>query len=142
MSVNQISVFVENQPGSLLGMTKVLAEADIDMRAFSLAETTDFGIARLLVDDVIGTSTVLKEAGYIAGLTPVLAVMVPDVPGGLNQVLQILSDGGINVDYMYAFAGKGPEAYMVLRVADHVKAAALLAGKGIRQLAQEDLSEL
>ena len=97
MSVNQISVFVENQPGSLLGMTKVLAEADIDMRAFSLAETTDFGIARLLVDDVIGTSTVLKEAGYIAGLTPVLAVMVPDVPGGLNQVLQILSDGGIRL---------------------------------------------
>ncbi len=142
MSVNQISVFVENQPGSLLGMTKVLAEADIDMRAFSLAETTDFGIARLLVDDVIGTSTVLKEAGYIAGLTQVLAVMVPDVPGGLSQVLQILSDGGINVDYMYAFAGKGPEAYMVLRVAYHVKAAALLAGKGIRQLAQEDLSDL
>jgi hypothetical protein len=142
MSVNQISVFVENKPGSLLGMTRVLAEAGIDMRAFSLAETTDFGIARLLVDDVIDTSSVLKEAGYIASVTPVLAVAVPDVPGGLNQVLQTLADGHVNVDYMYAFTGKQPGAYMVLRVADHKVAAGLLLTKGIRMLSQEDLVDL
>ena len=87
MSVKQISVFLENKPGCLLAMTKVLAEHEIDMRAFSLAETSDFGIARILVDDVIATATVLKDAGFISSVTSVLAVAVPDVPGGLNQVL-------------------------------------------------------
>ena len=142
MSVKQISVFLENKPGSLLDMTKRLAENDIDMRAFSLAETSEFGIARILVDDVLETIDVLKEAGYVSSLTSVLAIKVSDTPGSLNQVLALLSDAGINVEYMYAFAGKGSGAYMVLRVADEAKASGILTAAGILQVEQDQLKTL
>ena len=99
MSVKQISVFLENKPGTLLEMTGVLAEKDVDMRALSLAETSDFGIARLIVDDVYAASTVLKENGFIHNITSVLCVCIPDEPGGLNKVLHLLSEAGINVEY-------------------------------------------
>ena len=142
MSVKQISVFLENKPGSLLDMTKKLAESGIDMRAFSLAETSEFGIARILVDDVLETIDVLKEAGYVSSLTSVLAIKVSDTPGSLNQVLALLSDAGINVEYMYAFAGKGSGAYMVLRVADEAKASGILTAAGILQVEQDQLKTL
>ena len=142
MSVKQISVFLENKPGSLLDMTKRLAENGIDMRAFSLAETSEFGIARILVDDVLETIDVLKEAGYVSSLTSVLAIKVSDTPGSLNQVLALLSDAGINVEYMYAFAGKGSGAYMVLRVADEAKASGVLTAAGILQVEQDQLKTL
>ena len=142
MSVKQISVFLENKPGSLLDMTKRLAENGIDMRAFSLAETSEFGIARILVDDVLETIDVLKEAGYVSSLTSVLAIKVSDTPGSLNQVLALLSDAGINVEYMYAFAGKGSGAYMVLRVADETKASGVLTAAGILQVEQDQLKTL
>ena len=141
MNVKQISVFLENKPGYLFSMTKVLAEHNIDMRAFSLAETSDFGIARLIVDDVLATATVLKDAGFVCSLTPVLAVAVPDVPGGLNQVLELLAADEINVEYMYAFLS-GKSAYMIFRVADVARAGASLAASGIRLASQDELSEL
>ena len=142
MSVKQISVFLENKPGALLKMTQALAAHEIDMRAFSLAETSDFGIARLLVDDVIATSTVLSDAGFVSSLTPVIAVEVPDVPGGLNQVLESLAEDGVNVEYMYAFVGKGAGAYMVFRVADTYRATATLTARGIKLVDQEQLEQL
>ena len=144
MSVNQISVFLENRPGALQAMTAVLKENDIDMRAFSLAETSDFGIARIIVDDVYKTTTVLRDAGFVHNVTPVLGVAVPDVPGGLNSVLQALADAGVNVEYMYAFLGgkRGQSAYMIFRVADNAKAAAALAATGIRQVETDELSNL
>ncbi len=142
MSVKQISVFLENKPGSLLKMTQALAAHEIDMRAFSLAETSDFGIARLLVDDVIATSTVLSDAGFVSSLTPVIAVEVPDVPGGLNKVLESLAEDGVNVEYMYAFVGKGTGAYMVFRVADTFRATATLTARGIKLVEQEQLENL
>ena len=143
MNVKQISVFLENKPGYLFSVTKVLAEHDIDMRAFSLAESSDFGIARLIVDDVLATATVLKAAGFVCSLTPVLAVSVPDVPGGLSQVLELLSADEINVEYMYAFlGGKTGKAYMIFRVADTARAAASLTASGIRLVEQDELSEL
>ena len=86
MSVKQISVFLENRPGCLNEMTQALADANIDLRGLSLAETSDFGIVRLIVDDVIGTATVLKDSGFVASMTDVLAIEVPNVPGGLNKV--------------------------------------------------------
>ena len=92
MSVKQISIFVENKPGALLAMTTVLAENRIDMRAFTLAETSDFGIVRIIVDDVYKASTVLKDFGFVYSISSVLGVVIPDVPGGLNQVLQILTE--------------------------------------------------
>ena len=125
MSVKQISVFLENRPGALKAMTGVLAENQIDMRAFSLAETSEFGIARIIVDDVYKTTTVLKDAGFVHSITPVIGVALSDTPGGLDSVLQILADAQVNIEYMYAFlGGKENTAYMIFRVADDAKASA------------------
>ena len=105
MSIKQISVFLENKPGMLHAMTDVLARHEVDMRAFTLAETSDFGIARVIVDDVHKTSEVLKEAGYVHSINDVLCVVIPDEPGGLNRVLQVLAAAQVNVEYMYVFLG-------------------------------------
>ncbi len=144
MSIKQISVFMENQPGALYGMTGVLAQHKIDMRALSLAETKDFGIVRIIVDNVYAATTVLKEAGYVHSLTPVVGVAIPDIPGGLNKVLQVLTNAKINVEYMYAFlGGKDTEhAYMIFRVEDPAKASAALAERGVRTLEQEEINKL
>lgn len=144
MSIKQISLFLENKPGALLAMTGVLAQNQIDMRALSVAETSDFGIARIIADDVYKATTVLKDAGYVHSVTSVLGVAVPDVPGGLNQVLLVLADTGVNIEYMYAFLGgrEADQAYMIFRVADPEKAAAALAVKGIHVVDQEEISQL
>lgn len=144
MSIKQISVFLENKPGALYAMTGVLAQNKIDMRAFSLAETSDFGIARVIVDDVYKTATVLKDAGFVSNVTPVLGVAIPDVPGGLNKVLQILTDAKVNVEYMYAFLGgrDAEHAYMIFRVEDNAAASAALAARGIQVLEQEEIDKL
>ncbi len=144
MSVNQISVFLENKPGMLSNMTTVLAENNIDMRALSLAETNDFGIVRIIVDDVYAATTVLKDAGFIHSVTPVLGVAIPDEPGGLNWVLQALTEANVNVEYMYAFLGGKTvdRAYMIFRVQDNKAAAAALAAKGIKIVEQEEISQL
>lgn len=144
MSVKQISIFVENKPGALLSMTTVLAENRIDMRAFTLAETSDFGIVRIIVDDVYKTSTVLKDMGFVFSISNVLGVVIPDVPGGLNQVLQILTEENVNVEYMYAFQGGKniSGAYMIFKVADIKKATSVLTGRGIRLVDQDALDVL
>ena len=144
MSVKQISVFLENRPGCLHEMTKVLADNSIDLRGLSLAETSEFGIVRLIVDDVLGTATVLKDAGFINSLTDVLAVEVPNVPGGLNKVLEILDGAGVNIEYMYAILGnkKSESAYMIFRVDDNTKAADALNNARVKILDQSELSAL
>ena len=144
MSMKQISVFVENKPGALYALTAVLAQGQIDMRALSLAETKDFGIVRLIVNDLYKTTTLLKDAGYVHSLTPVVGVAIPDVPGGLNKVLQVLTDARVNVEYMYAFLGGHDvdRAYMIFRVADEGAAEAALAARGIRTLEQEEIEAL
>lgn len=144
MSVKQISVFLENKPGSLCAMTDILADNHIDMRAFSLAEASDFGIARMIVDDVYKTTTVLRDAGYVHNITSVLGVAIPDVPGGLHKVLEALVNAGVNVEYMYAFLGgkSGASAYMIFRVADNAKATAALSASGIRLVEPDELENL
>ena len=143
MSVKQISVFLENKAGALSDMTQVLADNDIDMRAFSLAEASDFGIARMIVDDVYKTTTVLKDAGFVHSVSIVLAVPVPDKPGGLNGVLAVLKTLGINVEYMYAFLGAKKEiAYMIMKSDDAQKAEVALTAHGVRLADQEELSGL
>ena len=135
MSFRQISVFLENRPGALLEMTETLYTNSIDMRAFSLAETSDFGIARIIVDDVEKTAAILREAGYILSITPVIAVEVPNEPGGLRRTLRTLSEVNVNVEYMYAFVGSNPAvAMMVFRVADIEKAVTALESAGIREV--------
>ncbi len=144
MSIKQISVFLENKPGTLKKMTGILAEKNIDLRALSVAETKDFGIARLVVDDVFNAINVLKEADFVASLTPVLAVAVPDEPGGLDKLLNIFSEADVNIEYMYAFLGGKDykHAYMILRVSDAEAGELKLAGKGLRLLRQEDIEKI
>ena len=144
MSIRQISVFLENKPGTLNAMTEVLAAASIDLRALSLAETTDFGIARLIVDDVYETATVLKDAGYVCSLTPVVAVMIPDVAGGLHKVLTALTEAGINLEYMYSSLAGGPDsrACMIFRLADPEKAENILRAKGFSVVDRESVQEI
>ena len=144
MSIKQISVFLENKPGALYAMTGVLAQNQVDLRALNVAETKDFGIVRLIVDNVYTATTVLKDAGYIQSVTPVVGVAIPDVPGGLNRVLQVLADAKVNVEYMYAFLGGKDvnHAYMIFRVQDHRAAAAALGARGIRCVEQDEIALL
>lgn len=143
MTVKQISVFVENTAGKLAELTEYLDKNQIDMRALSIAEAQDFGIVRIIVDDAYKTSCILKEAGYVASITPVLAVEMPDEPGSLFKILKILGDGGVNLEYMYAFlTRKEATAYMVLRVEDNEKAVEILSRNGIHTVCQDALAGL
>ena len=138
MNIKQISVFVENKPGALYAMTGVLAQNQIDMRALNVAESSDFGVARVIVDDVYKAATVLKEAGYVHNITPVLGVAIPDVPGGLNKVLQVLTDAKVNVEYMYAFISRDKgKAYVIIRLDNGQKAAEALHANGFEILSPE-----
>lgn len=141
MSVKQVSVFLENKPGTLKKMTEVLAKNNVNIRALSLADTKDFGIARMLVNDVFETTNVLKEANFVASFTPVLVYAISDKTGGLDSLLKHFEDAQVNIEYMYAFAGK-ERAYMIFRVADTKKAESLLAEKGLKSLSQEQISEV
>lgn len=143
MTVKQISVFIENKAGKLAELTEYLQQHDIDMRALSIAETQDFGIVRVIVDDAYKTSCILKEAGYVVSITPVLAVEIPDEPGSLFKVLKTLGDEGISLEYMYAFlTRKEATAYMVLRVEDNEKAGDVLSKKGIHLISQDVIANL
>ena len=144
MSVKQISIFLENKPGKMCEMTEVLAERGINMRGLSLAETEGFGIVRIIVDDVYEATTVLKDGGYINKLTSVVVAEIPDVPGGLNQILKVFAGDNINLAYMYALStdSSSDKAYMVFRVDDHKAAQAALTRAGIRVVSQEDIATL
>jgi hypothetical protein len=123
MKVEQISVFLENKPGSLEHATRVLKENKINIRTLSIAETVDFGILRLIVNDVEKTNKVLKEAGFRVTKTIVVAVEVPDQPGGLHRIMEVLNQEGINVEYLYAFVEKsGENAVIIFRFDDPEKA--------------------
>ena len=127
MTIPQISVFLENRAGQLADITRILAEAQVNMRALSIAETTDYGVLRLIVDDAPKASSVLLGEGFILTMTPVVGVAVPDRPGGLGQVLSVISQAGIDVEYMYSvFGQKDGEAFMIFRVADTDGLAAVL----------------
>lgn len=143
MTVKQISVFVENKAGKLAEITKVLYDHNIDLRALSIAETQDFGVLRLIVDDSYKTACILKEAGYVLSITPVLAVSMPDEPGSLFRILQILSDNDISLEYTYAFtASREGVAYMVFRVENHERAIEVLSEKGVKLICQDQFDTL
>ena len=143
MSVKQISAFVENKPGQLEKFTEVLNRNSIDMRALSLAETEDFGIVRVIVSDSYEAACVLRDEGYVFSVTPVLAVELPDTPGGLYKVLTVLHSANINIEYTYAFiTRKQNVACMIFRVTDNEAAAEVLNKNNIHLLTQEDLDEM
>ena len=140
MIVQQISVFLENRIGRLAEVTEILGNNGINIRALSLADTADFGILRLIVDDVEKAIKILKEEGLTMGETDVVAVEVPDAPGGLAQLLRILRDEGVNVEYMYAFV-KAPaqSAIMIFRFEDTQRALDALSKNNLRILPGAEL---
>ena len=140
MSIHQISVFLENRTGQLAEITKLLAQNGVDIRAISIAETADYGLARMIVDDCPKASQVLLEHGDILSRTPVWAVEVPDRPGGLAELLGALSERGIAVEYMYSlFVHKDGCAYMVLRISDEAAFLQALRDHDIKLVGNEEL---
>jgi hypothetical protein len=143
MDVKQISVFLENRPGMLTEFTKILQKNDISMKALCLAETPEYGVLRIIVDDNYKTSSVLKEEGYVFKATPVLAAAIPDKPGSLVKILDVLADNKINLEYTYAFiTRKKDEAYIILRVEDLEGAKKAFKGSGVKILTQEDIDNM
>lgn len=143
MTVNQISVFLENVPGELLKLVETLAANDIDMRALSLADTKDFGIARIIVNDPYNAVQALKANGFISSITPVVAVEIPDRPGSLVEMLKAIAKSDVNVEYTYAFTERKKDyAYMILRADDTEKITSALNGTGARVISAEDIYKL
>lgn len=140
MRIHQISVFMENRAGQLAEITRLLAQAHINLRAISIAETADYGLARLIVDDAQKASGILLEHGDILSMTPVWVVEVPDRPAGLAELLAVLAQANVDVEYMYSlFAGKDGRAYMVLRISDEAAFTQALAGTDIRLVDSDEL---
>ena len=140
MNIHQISVFLENRTGQLAEIVKLLAEKEVDIRALSIAETSDYGLARMIVDDAHKASAVLLQHGDILSMTPVWAVEVPDRPGGLAELLGVLADAGVDVEYMYSlFTHREGNAYMVMRVSDDPKFLSTLGDRKIKLMTQEAL---
>ena len=143
MTIKQLSVFMENKPGQLAAFTKVLEANNINMQALSVAETLDFGILRVIVDDPYKCSCVLRDAGYVFQVTPVLAAEVPDKPGALVKLLDILGGNGLNLEYTYAFTTRKPGfAYMILRVDKMDEAKKVLTENGVKLVCQSELNAL
>jgi hypothetical protein len=143
MKVEQISVFLENKPGGLAEVTRILKDANINIRALSLADTSDFGILRLIVNDVEKAKVALKANGISVGRTTMVAVEVPDKPGGLHSILKLLSKEGVNVEYMYAFVERrGENAVIIFRFDDPDRAIDLLLKAGFTVLTGEQVYAL
>lgn len=140
MSIHQISVFLENRTGQLAEITRLLAENHIDIRAISIAETADYGLARMIVDDSHKASAILLEHGDILSMTPVWAVEVPDRPAGLAEVLNVLAENHVDVEYMYSlFTHKEGYAYMVMRIHDEPRFLSTLGDRKIRIMTKAEL---
>lgn len=141
--VKQLSVFLENSKGRLAHMTKVLSQAKIDLLALSIADTTDFGILRAIVSDLDRAVEVLKKEEYTVAVSEVMAVMVPDQPGGLADVLQIFADADVSVEYLYSFVRKPAQSALILFKVDKLdEAKTLLEKKGIALVNQDELMNL
>ena len=140
MSIHQISVFLENRSGQLAQITALLAKEHVDIRAISIAETTDYGLARMIVDDAHKASAILLDHGDILSMTPVWAVEVPDRPSGLADLLTVLAENHVDVEYMYSlFTNKDGHAYMVLRISDEIAFTKALADTDIKVVGNQEL---
>ena len=140
MNIHQITVFLENRAGQLAEITKLLADNKIDIRAISIAETADYGVLRMIVDNAEKATGILLTNGYILSMTPVLVVGVPDQPGGLAPVLSVMAEGNIDIEYMYSlFTPEVGKAYMVFRISDETKFVELLNAQGMQLATPEEL---
>ena len=139
----QLSVFLENKTGRLARVTRVLGEASINIRALSIADTSDFGILRLIVNDPPRAYSILKDAGFTVSETEVIAVRVQDTPGGLAAVLEQMSEANLSIEYMYAFLGTSEnDALVIFKVEDIKKARVAFMEKGIQFLEEQELYQL
>jgi len=143
MNVKQISVFLENKSGRLASVTRILAANEINIRALSIADTADFGILRIVVDNPEKASRILKENGFVATETAVIAVEVPDRPGGLAEVLAFLEKAEINIEYLYSFVEKPKkDALIMFRVDNPIKATDILQRNGVVVVESEKVYQL
>ena len=138
--VYQISVFLENRAGQFAEITTTLADNGIDMRAISIAETADYGVLRMIVDNAEKATSILMQHGYLLSMTPVLVVGVADEPGGIAPVLATIAEGNIDIEYMYSlFTHTEGKAYIVFRVNETERFVELLATHGITPVTGEEL---
>lgn len=143
MLVKQISLFLENKSGRLAEVTKVLGRNNIDISALSIADTTDFGILRLILNKPEEAEQILRDNGFTVSCTDVIAIAIPDVPGSLSKALEVLDGETIGIEYMYAFVGKtDDEALVILRIENAEKGIAALKKNNIRVLSSEEVCKL
>ena len=143
MAIQQLTVFVENKQGTMVSITDTLSKHEINLRALSIAETQDFGILRLIVNDEAAAESILKEEGYLIKITDVVGIKIGDQPGKLSAALKVLDDHKINVEYLYAFMVRTEKhAYMVIRVEDNEAAEAALTAAGFNLVTQADIDKL
>lgn len=141
--IKQISLFVENKPGRMAKVSKTLSDADVNIRALTIAEAGDFGVIRMVVDNPDKGYRVLRDNAFTVSMTDVLAVEMKDTPGGLYEIVNTLGENGINVDYAYAFVtSKAQRAMLILRVDDIAKARKVLSEKGVKIAIEEEVQAI
>ena len=140
MTIKQVSVFVENKQGKLLEIISLLGKSGVDLRAMSIADTADFGVLRLICDNPYKAQEVLTSANCIVTINEVVGVAVPDSPGGLSSVLEILNDTGLSIEYIYAFITHNKDqAYIILRLDDNERATEILQKNNVPLLTTDDV---
>ena len=143
MAIKQLTIFIENKKGTVVSVTDILSKNNINLRALSIAETQDFGILRLIVNDEKAAEAVLSEAGYLIKVIDVVGVKIGDEPGKLTEALDVLDRSEINVEYLYAFMARTEEhAYVVLRVEDNAAAESALTDAGFKMISEADINKL
>ena len=143
MSLKQLNIFVENKKGALVEITETLASHDVNIRALSIADTEEFGILRLIVNDNETASKILAEKDYLLKITEVVGVKIGDAPGKLTAALQVLDENNINMEYLYAFMARTEKhAYVVIRVEDNQAAETALTNAGFHMINEADINKL
>ena len=143
MAIKQLTVFVQNKKGTVVEVTDILSKNNINLRALSIAETQDFGILRLIVNDEKAAEKVLTENGYLIKVIDVVGVKIGDAPGKLTAALDVLDKANINVEYLYAFMARTEKhAYVVLRVEDNAVAEDALTNAGFKMISEADINKL
>lgn len=143
MAIKQLTVFIQNKKGTVVSVTDILSQNNINIRALSIAETQDFGILRLIVNDETAAERVLTENGYLIKVIDVVGVKIGDAPGKLTAALNVLDKANINVDYLYAFMARTEKhAYVVLRVEDNDIAEEILTEAGFKMISEADICKL
>ena len=143
MSLKQLTIFVENKQGSLVDVTDTLAQNNVNLRALSIAETQEFGLLRLIVNDNDAAISALTDKGYLLKITEVVGVKIGDAPGKLSKALSVLAEAGVNVEYLYAFMARTEKhAYVVLRPTDNAAAEAALEAAGFHMITDADIEKL